>query len=57
MTVLVLPSQHRVRPAADDDFVQCRNAHLMTMLVLPSQRRVRHPADDDHVRQILTHFR
>ena len=38
-----------VRPAADDDFVECRNAHLMTVLVLPSRRRVRPAADDDFV--------
>ena len=49
MTVLVLPSRRRVRPAADDDFVECRNAHLMTVLVLPSRRRVRPAADDDFV--------
>ena len=39
----------RVRPAADDDFVKCRNAHLMTVLVLPCRRRVRPAADDDFV--------
>ena len=47
MTVLVLPSRRRVRPAADNDFVEYRNAHLMTLLVLPSRRRVRPAADDD----------
>ena len=49
MTVLVLPSRRRVRPAADDDFIECRKAHLMTVLVLPRRRRVRTAADDDFV--------
>ena len=39
-----------MRPAADDDFVECQNAHLITVLVLPSRRRVRPAADDDFVK-------
>ena len=34
--VLVLPSRRLVRPAADDDFVICRNAPHEQVLVLPS---------------------
>ena len=52
-SLLVLPSQRRVGPAADDDFVECRNAYLMTVLVLSSQRRVRPAADDDFVHNSL----
>ena len=44
--MLVLPSRRLVHPAADDDFVACRNAPYGQVLVLPSQRLVR-PADDD----------
>ena len=49
----MLPSQRRVGLAADDDFVECRNAYLMTVLVLSSQRRVRPAADDDFVHNSL----
>ena len=38
-----------VRPTADDDFVECRKAHLMTVPMLPSRRRVCPAADDDFV--------
>ena len=43
----MLPSQHLVRRAADDDFVICRNASYGQVLVLPSRRIVRPAADDD----------
>ena len=49
LETLVTQALRRVRPAADDDFVECRNVHLMTLLVLPSRRRVRPAADDDFV--------
>ena len=36
-----------MRPAADDDFVLCRNAPYGQVLVLPSPRPVRLAADHD----------
>ena len=45
--VLVLPSQRLMRPAADDNFVTCRNAHYGHVFVLPIRRLV-HPAADDN---------
>ena len=47
--MLVLPSRRLVRPAADDDFVICRNAPYGQVLVLPSRCLVRPAADDDLV--------
>ena len=38
-----------MRPAADDDFVICRNALYGQALVLPSRRLVHPAADDDFV--------
>ena len=48
--MLVLPSQRLVRPAADDDFVICRNAPYAQVLVLPNRRLVRPAADDGFVK-------
>ena len=47
--VLVLPSQRLVCPAADDDFVECRNAPYGQVFVLPSQHLVFPAANDGFV--------
>ena len=44
--MLLLPNRRLVHPAADGDFVICRNAPYGQVLVLPTQRLV-HPASDD----------
>ena len=43
----MLPSRRLVRPAADDDFVACRNAPYGKVLVL-SRQRLECPAADDN---------
>ena len=43
----MLPKRRLVHPAADDDFVICRNAPYGQVLALPSRRLVRPAADDD----------
>ena len=43
----MLPSRRLVRPAADDDFVVCRNAPYGKVLVL-SRQRLECPAADDN---------
>ena len=40
---------HKVRPAADDDFVICRKALYGQVLVLPIRCLVRPAADDNFV--------
>ena len=45
----MLPSQRLVSPAADDDFVECRNAPYGQVLVLPSQHLVFPAANDGFV--------
>ena len=50
----VIISWRLVRPAADDDFVICRNAPYGQVLVLSSRCLVRPAADDDFVWKI--HF-
>ena len=39
-----------MRPAADDDFLICRNAPYGQVLGLPSRRLLRPAADDDFVK-------
>ena len=41
-----------MHPAADDDFVICRNAPYGQVLVLPNRRLVRPAADDNFVNYI-----
>ena len=43
----MLPSRRLVRPAADDDFVVCRNAPYGKVLVLSRQRLECRAADDN----------
>ena len=54
--VLVLPSWPLEHPAADDDFVMCRNAPHRQVLVLPSWCLVLPTADDDFVKCWNTPF-
>ena len=45
--VHMVPIRRLVCPAADNDFVICRNGPYGQVLVLPRQRLVRPVADDD----------
>ena len=47
--MLDLRSRRQVHPAADDDFVICRNALYGQVLKLPSRHLVRPAANDDFV--------
>ena len=50
----MLPRRRLVRPAADDDFVICRNVPYGQVLMLPSRRLVCPTADDDFIKQLVS---